>query len=1067
VTIQGLGAALLVDANQNAGFVITDDANVTFNDLSISNAKSSNDGGTLRVTSGNVALNRVLIRDSLSLGNGGAVSIAAGKLNIQDSTIIRGTTIDPANTAAVGRSGGALYIGGGTFVIDRTDFEGNTTKGDGGSIHANGGFLDVRYSSISGSSGRATGGAISITANTNVSIENSSITNNFSDGFGGAIYSRSTGTVQVINSTIASNYSNTSGGGIYLGYGTLTSANNTIAANRSLLQGGGVIIAVDPSTASKATFYSTIVAQNFYGTQDPIRKTPITLIPSDVQGQIESASAKNLIGFSTGMTGISNGDANRNIVGGAAGIDPLFSPSGFPSLVSNGILKTLPILATSPAIDAGFNPSVAASDNRGGPFVRSSGAGVDIGAYEVQAEIPLVVTTNLDRNNPSISLSDLSLREALRVAGNGAANITFAPSVSGKTINLTLGTLLVSSPVNIIGPGANVLAIDGNGKNTVLLSTYGSLAISNITIQNGFAGPGGLVNVGGGVYSLNSLALDGVIVTANSSSSDAGGVYANTLTLKNSTISSNRASKSGGGVFINTSLTLSNSTISGNQAGSDGGGIIVSQSFATVGIKNSTITLNQADSDNTGGGSGGGVFLTPTTASDQREVIVSSIIAGNSVGTTGSAPDLSGKAKASTLLLGNTTGFTPDTGSDSATIYTASPLLGPLANNGGPTPTHALLAGSPALDKGANPDALLSDQRGTGLRSFGAATDIGAFEFGTVTATKPGSSVTSEFAIGLDQGGGSVTLYNQNQTKRFTVTPFDGFTGGIRTASADFNNDGITDLVVGTGPGIVTQVKILSGLDQTVLFTISPFEAAFTRGVFVAAGDINGDGIPDLAISPDEGGGPRVRIFSGQGYGQLADYFGIADPAFRGGARVTLGDMNSDGKAEVIVAAGFGGGPRVTIWDGAGVLASSGNPGPSVSRSNFFAYEPALNNGAYVASGDINGDGIADVVFGAGPGGGPRVRIFDGARLIAGGFETLDSIPNSQFANFFADVPTSSSGVRVTVKNLDNDGKDDLLTGVGTGGRANAFSATNFNSVLFFVDAVPGSPGFSGGVFVG
>src|SRR5207253_7770409 len=101
------------------------------------------------------------------------------------------------------------------------------------------------------------------------------------------------------------------------------------------------------------------------------------------------------------------------------------------------------------------------------------------------------------------------------------------------------------------------------------------------------------------------------------------------------------------------------------------------------------------------------------------------------------------------------------------------------------------------------------------------------------------------------------------------------------------------------------------------LAQVLPFGDAFTGGVYVAAGDIDGDKIADLAVTADTGGGPRVRIFLTKG-GQLvpvADFFAL-DPDFRGGLRVALGDVNRDGFADLVVTAGPGGGPRVATYDG-------------------------------------------------------------------------------------------------------------------------------------------------------
>jgi len=295
----------------------------------------------------------------------------------------------------------------------------------------------------------------------------------------------------------------------------------------------------------------------------------------------------------------------------------------------------------------------------------------------------------------------------------------------------------------------------------------------------------------------------------------------------------------------------------------------------------------------------------------------------------------------------------------------------------------------------------------------------------------------------------------------FTATPFDaGFTGGVRTAAADFNGDGVVDLVMGTGPGRATQVTVLDGKTQAVLFAVDPFEAVFIGGVFVAAGDLTGDGVPELVISPDEGGGPRVRVFNGNGFGQLADFFGIEDTAFRGGARTSVGDITGDGLGDLLVSAGFGGGPRVAVFDGRSL---SNGAFTSKPFGDFFAFEPALRNGVFPTIGDLDGDGFAELIAGAGPGGGPRVTAFSGRDLLANTQTVL--------ANFFAGNVENRGGIRVTVKNLDGDNKADLVVGSGTaaGSRVTAYRGVQISSqgtppaVLDF-DAVLG---FTGGVFVG
>jgi hypothetical protein len=274
-----------------------------------------------------------------------------------------------------------------------------------------------------------------------------------------------------------------------------------------------------------------------------------------------------------------------------------------------------------------------------------------------------------------------------------------------------------------------------------------------------------------------------------------------------------------------------------------------------------------------------------------------------------------------------------------------------------------------------------------------------------------------QFADAADAGGtDKVSVYNPDQSVAFTADSFPGLTGGVRVAIADFNGDGVADLVVGTGPGGPTQVEILDGVDQHVIFSVQSFEASFNGGVYVAAGDLNGDGTPDLVITPDEGGGPRVRVFDGKTFSLVADFFGISDPNFRGGARAAVGDVNGDGVGDLVVAAGFQGGPRVAVFDG--TTLASGNP---VRLFNdFFAFEKSLRNGVFIAAGDLTGSGKADIIAGGGPGGGPRGEAFSATDLLSSGGATLTPL-----TNYFASDPTGRGGVPVAVKNLDSDKKAD------------------------------------------
>lgn len=306
---------------------------------------------------------------------------------------------------------------------------------------------------------------------------------------------------------------------------------------------------------------------------------------------------------------------------------------------------------------------------------------------------------------------------------------------------------------------------------------------------------------------------------------------------------------------------------------------------------------------------------------------------------------------------------------------------------------------------------------------------------------------------------GTVTVFNPDGSPSYSLTPFANAPQNIRVALADVSGDGIPDTIVGTGPGVATSVRIYDGRTREVIFEVAPFEPSFTGGIYVSAGDLTGDGVAELVISPDEGGGPRVRVFNGSSFSLLDDFNGIDDPNFRGGARTTIADFDGDGIADLIVAAGFGGGPRVAIFEGRSVLSGA----PIRLTDDFFVFEPTLRNGAFIAAGDIDADGKADLVAGGGPGGGPRVTIYSGDALLSGQRVVL--------SNFFAGNPDNRGGVRVAVKDLDGDEFGDLIVGDGSGAgsRVTGYSGRDLLSSapplpLIEYDAFPGT---LGGVFVG
>jgi len=408
-----------------------------------------------------------------------------------------------------------------------------------------------------------------------------------------------------------------------------------------------------------------------------------------------------------------------------------------------------------------------------------AGSSTDQGSKRVGNPSPanIIVVTNTNDSGPG------SLRDALAIASDG--DTIDATGVFG-TILLTSGQLQITHNVIISGPGANHLALDGNGQSRVFYKSGWNSTVSGLTIRNGHVTNdfgGGIFNDGG------ALTLSNCTVIGNSayygggiSNYNFGDASIATLTLTNSTLSGNSA-YSGGGIFNSmfgggASVTISNSTISGNSADfgggikSGGGGPNGPSTFVT--ISNSTISGNSA-------GDGGGIYNSPSPRSQAEVGVNNSTISDNS--TTGNGGGIYNHGfleLASTILNAGSSGenIFNDAGAVSSLGYNVSsddgggyltatgdqintdPLLSPLQDNGGPTFTHALDPNSPAINAGDpsfTPPPFF-DQRGPGFdRVVNGRIDIGSFEVQgptpTPTATPCGGAWVERSPVPYNAGG--------------------------------------------------------------------------------------------------------------------------------------------------------------------------------------------------------------------------------------------------------------------------------------------------------------------------
>jgi hypothetical protein len=704
----------------------------------------------------------------------------------------------------------------------------------------------------------------------------------------------------------------------------------------------------------------------------------------------------------------------------------------------------------------------------------------------------LTTVTNLEDIGLFGAIVPGSLRDAL-VSTSAGGSIDFEPGLTG-TINLNGGILPIVRDVTIAGPGPNSLTIDGGGTNlfdgteVFVVNTGVNATISGLSIRDGRApaGAGGGAIFNRGTLSLINTTLFFNFAAAGGAGDGVGGAIYNagSLNVVNSYLDHNQADgttpsgtfgqAAGGGIFNIGNLTVDHSTIGDNFAvngsgalGSVGGGIY---STGIVTILNSTVGNNDAVGNNfpgwSGAASGGGIYSTGTltaigvTVADNiaipasglagtgggvftagsNDVFKNSIVARNY--TTSSGPDIQGLLlQAIANVVGVDGGNNVMNGVSGNQVGTSAapldPRLGALQSNGGPTPTMALQAGSPALGKGDVASAYGStDQRGL-PRIVNGAVDVGAFQV---------QAAVKIFALGGNNGRVQVRRVSDGSLIT-EFAPYPGYTGGVSVAVGDVAHDGFPDLVTGATVGN-PNVKVFKGFnfqnnlfdpnnpDASVLVSFFPYALSFNVGANVAVGDIENDGFADI-VTGATAGNPDVRVYSSKdiaqgtfdpnGHSLRAQWFPYA-LQFNVGANVAAGDIEHDGFADVVTGA-TAGNPDVRVYSGKDIAQGTFDPTGASLRAQLFPFALQFNVGAFVAVGDVNADGFADLITGASIGN-PQVNIYSGQAIAAGTFDPT----TSQLATFFAFQLGTNTGVSVASAGFTNTGQFQVLTGQTTGG---------------------------------
>jgi parallel beta-helix repeat protein len=274
--------------------------------------------------------------------------------------------------------------------------------------------------------------------------------------------------------------------------------------------------------------------------------------------------------------------------------------------------------------------------------------------------------------------------------------------------------------------------------------------------------------------------------------------------------------------------------------------------------------------------------------------------------------------------------------------------------------------------------------------------------------------------VALSRSTGTInTIEWQDSTGAtlWTIPTPAGYGAGLVQAVSDLNGDGYADLFIGSNSGMTNRLGLIDGKTGVELWHTNPFVASFTGGVNVTVGDLDGDGKPEVIVGAGPGGGPNVRAFqqnAGPGFtfSMIRDFYAYTS-GFAGGVNVAVADVNRDGFGDIITGTGTGSND-VRVF----------SKGVSTSMfMDFYAFNPTFNGGVKVGAGDVNGDGYSDIIA-AKQTQGSQVRVISGNGPDT---STVTGLTNNAI---LMDFTTSSQnlGVQLFARDFDRDGKAEIVS---------------------------------------